>query len=227
MFDVVYEDDDVIVVDKPAGLVVHPGAGHDGSTLVNGLLARSPGAGRAGGDPARPGIVHRLDKGTSGLLVVARTDDARDELISQLATHSVDRHYAALTWGHFETPSGIIDAPVGRSRRDPLRMTVQADGRPARTHYEVQRRLRGAPGDAVGVPARDGPDPPDPGAPPLHRAIRWSATTSTAASAASSRTTRPFLHAKRLRFDHPRTTEPMTFESPLPDDLTSILAGLA
>ena len=72
------------------------------------------------------------------------TDDARDELISQLATHSVDRHYAALTWGHFETPSGTIDAPVGRSRRDPLKMTVQADGRPARTHYDVRAPVRGA-----------------------------------------------------------------------------------
>jgi 23S rRNA pseudouridine1911/1915/1917 synthase len=225
VLDVVYEDDDVMVIDKPAGLVVHPGAGHHGSTLVNGLLALHPELADLGGDPERPGIVHRLDKGTSGLLVVALTDDARDELISQLATHSVDRHYAALTWGHFETPSGTIDAPVGRSRRDPLKMTVQADGRPARTHYEVQRRyevpavsllecrLETGRTHQIRVHLRSigrpvvGDD--------LYGGVR-----------AAIPTTRPFLHARRLRFEHPRTAEQMAFESTLPEDLASILDKL-
>jgi 23S rRNA pseudouridine1911/1915/1917 synthase len=223
--EVVYEDDEVIVIDKPAGLVVHPAAGNEGATLVNGLLARYPELADLGGDPGRPGIVHRLDKGTSGLLVVARTDDARDELIAQLATHEVDRHYAALTWGHFETSIGTIDAPVGRSRRDPLRMTVQADGRPARTHYEVQQRFEEPPTTllecrletgrthqirvhlrSIGRPVV-GDD--------LYGGVRDVIPTA-----------RPFLHAKRLRFDHPRTAAPMDFESPLPADLVAILSGL-
>ena len=122
---VVHEDDDVIVIDKPTGLVVHPGAGHEGSTLVHGLLARYPelviDGHPVGGDPVRPGIVHRLDKGTSGLLVVARNDEAHAELVDQLSSHTVDRHYLALVWGHLDTNLGTIDAPVGRSRRDPLR----------------------------------------------------------------------------------------------------------
>jgi 23S rRNA pseudouridine1911/1915/1917 synthase len=134
---VVYEDDDVIVIDKPPGLVVHPGAGYHDATLVHGLLARYPDVQGVGGDPVRPGIVHRLDKGTSGLLVTARNEHAHAELVEQLSDHLVDRHYRALVWGQLETTRGTIDAPVGRSKRDPLKMTVTATGREARTHYEV------------------------------------------------------------------------------------------
>ncbi len=111
---VVYEDDDVLVVDKPAGLVVHPGAGNTSGTLVHGLLARYPEI-AAVGDPVRPGIVHRLDKGTSGLLVVARSPAAYTALVAQLASRSVERRYDALVWGQPEPPTGVIDAPVGRS----------------------------------------------------------------------------------------------------------------
>lgn len=133
---VVHEDPDVVVVDKPAGLVVHPGAGHRDGTLVNGLLARYPEIAEVG-DPARPGIVHRLDKDTSGLLLVARSQAAYEGLVGALARREVDRAYLTLVWGAVEAPTGLIDAPVGRSPRRRTRMAVSADGREARTRYEV------------------------------------------------------------------------------------------
>lgn len=223
-FTTVYEDDAIVVVDKPAGLVVHPGAGHEGVTLVNGLLARFPDV-EGVGEVHRPGIVHRLDRGTSGLMVVARTAEAHEALVEQLATHEMGREYRALAWGTFETRRGTIDAPVGRSRRDPLRMTVAADGREARTHYEVllafedpevtllachletgrthqiRVHLRG-----IGRPVV-GDD--------LYGGVRPGLAVG-----------RPFLHAARLSLHHPVTDEEMTFESPLPADLEAVLDGL-
>ncbi|HJR26252.1 MAG TPA: RluA family pseudouridine synthase, partial [Acidimicrobiales bacterium] len=109
-----HEDDDLLVVDKPAGLVVHPGAGQPRGTLVHGLLARFPEIAGVG-DPARPGIVHRLDKGTSGLLLVARSQPAYEALVGALAARAVHRRYRALAWGHVDAPRGLIDAPIGRS----------------------------------------------------------------------------------------------------------------
>ncbi|HEX4864611.1 MAG TPA: RluA family pseudouridine synthase, partial [Acidimicrobiales bacterium] len=137
---VVYSDEDVIVVDKPAGLVVHPGAGTRTGTLVQGLLARFPDLAGAGGEAERPGVVHRLDKGTSGLLVVARTPAAFASLGAQMAARTVGREYIALVVGVIESDEGLIDAPLGRSSLDPTRMRVQAGGRAARTEYEVIRR---------------------------------------------------------------------------------------
>ena len=136
---VVYEDDDIVVVDKPAGLVVHPGAGHGDGTLVNGLLARYDLEGV--GEPERPGIVHRLDRETSGLLVVARTPAAYEALVAALAAHDVERRYDAVVLGAPEAAQGTIDAPIGRSVRNPTRMSVRAGGREARTHYEVVERF--------------------------------------------------------------------------------------
>ena len=141
-FGIVHVDDTVIVVDKPAGLVVHPGAGNPDGTLVNGLLARFPDIVGVG-EPHRPGIVHRLDGGSSGLLVVARTQDAADALIAQFASHTATRVYIALVWGHPDAPHGVIDAPIGRSHGDPLRMAVVADGRPSRTEYRVLQEFDG------------------------------------------------------------------------------------
>ncbi len=223
---VVYADDQVVVVDKPAGLVVHPGAGHRDRTLVNALLAHYPDVAGAG-DPDRPGIVHRLDRGTSGLLVVARTPEAHASLVSQLARHSVERCYRALAWGHLEAGSGVVDAPVGRSRRDPTRMTVSRRGREARTGYSVLARYASPVATtlvecrletgrthqvrvhlaAIGHPlvgdARYG------GArPPLALG-------------------RPFLHAHRLAFDHPESGHRMEFSSPLPPDLSGLLSTLS
>ena len=138
-FGIVHVDDDVIVVDKPAGLVVHPGAGNTDGTLVNGLLARFPELVDVG-EPMRPGIVHRLDAGSSGLLVVARTTAAAEGLIAQFADHSAGRRYDAVVWGHPEATHGIIDAPIGRDHGDPLKMAVVVDGKPARTEYQLVAR---------------------------------------------------------------------------------------
>ncbi|HRE03148.1 MAG TPA: RluA family pseudouridine synthase, partial [Ilumatobacteraceae bacterium] len=133
---VLYADDDVIVVDKPSGLVVHPGHGHPDGTLVNALLARFPDMAEVG-DPFRPGIVHRLDVGTSGVMVVARSAVAYDSLVAALSSRSVARTYNTLVWGHLDSPKGLIDAPIGRDHRDPLRMAVVIDGKPARTRYRT------------------------------------------------------------------------------------------
>ena len=140
-FGVVYEDDTVIVVDKPAGLVVHPGAGNLDGTLVSGLLARYPDIEGVGEDPVRPGIVHRLDAGSSGLLVVARTDEAAEHLIDQFADHSATRRYDAVVWGVPDAPHGIIDAPIGRDRGDPLKMAVVAGRAPGSNRLSGDRHV--------------------------------------------------------------------------------------
>jgi 23S rRNA pseudouridine1911/1915/1917 synthase len=141
-FEVVYEDEDLVVVDKPAGVVVHPGAGTHGGTLIAGLLARHPdiGALASVSDPVRPGVVHRLDKGTSGLLVVARSAVAYRSLVAQMGARTVGRRYLALVAGIVPDDRGVVDAPVGRSTRTPTRMAVTPAGRPARTRYVVEER---------------------------------------------------------------------------------------
>jgi 23S rRNA pseudouridine1911/1915/1917 synthase len=224
-FDVVYADDQVIVVDKPAGLVVHPGAGNPDGTLVNGLLARYPDIAGVGQD-GRPGIVHRLDVGTSGLLVVARTEHAYDMLVGALAARDVGRTYRALVWGHPANSSGVIDAPIGRDHRDPMRMAVVVDGKPARTHYRVLRTYRDVAEvaelecrletgrthqirvhlAAIGHPVVG--DSTYGGGRPAVAALR------------------PVLHAAALSFMHPTTGELMSFTSPLPDDLVAVLAAI-
>ena len=223
---VVFEDEHVIVVDKPPALVVHPGAGNDRGTMVAGLLARYPQLAGVG-QPERPGVVHRLDKGTSGLLVVARTEGAYESLVEQLSSRSVTRLYTALVWGHPDPPTGLVDAPIGRSRKDPTRMTVAADGREARTGYEVRASFT-EPIEAallecrletgrthqirVHLAAIGHPIVGD----PRYRGAR-----------AKFPAPRTFLHAHRLSFDHPATRERVTFESPLPDDLAAVLARLS
>jgi len=222
---IVWEDDEVVVIDKPPGLVVHPGAGTPDGTLVNGLLAAFPEIADVG-DPERPGIVHRLDKGTSGLMVVARTQHAYEDLVAQLSTHEVTRRYLALVWGHLETRSSTVDAPIGRSRRNPLLMTVAAEGRPSRTHVAVleeftdpvdltlvECRLETGRTHQIRVHLRSigrpvvGDD--------LYGGVR-----------PAMEVGRPFLHAAHLRFDHPGSGEPAAFDSPLPDDLAAVLADL-
>lgn len=222
-FEVIYDDDAVIVVDKPAGLVVHPGAGNLEGTLVSGLLARFPEVEGVGGDLLRSGIVHRLDAGSSGLLVVARTDAAAERLIAQFADHSATRRYDAMVWGIPDAPHGIIDAPIGRDRGDPLKMAVVAGGRFARTDYRVvgsysapalvsrlecrletgrthQIRVHLA---SIGHPLVGDPT--------------YSQRRPTLGL------TRPFLHAGELAFDHPSTGERVTFTSELAPDLRAWL----
>jgi len=224
--DVVYADDDLLVVDKPAGLVVHPGSGNATGTLVQGLLARYPEMATVG-DPARPGIVHRLDKDTSGLLLVARSQPAYEGLTASLAARQVERRYRALVWGHPAASSGMVDAPIGRSPRDPTRMAVSTRGREARTRYEVDTTYSDPAAvalltcrletgrthqirvhlSAIGHPVvgdrRYGGDRGSLDAP------------------------RTVLHATSLRLDHPtRPDTEVEIESPLPADLVALLATL-
>ncbi len=221
-FTVVHEDPHIVVVDKPVDLVVHPGAGHKDRTLVNGLLSRYPEIASVG-QTHRPGIVHRLDRTTSGLLVVARSPSAYSELVAQMSAHEPERIYQALVWGLLETDQGTIDAPIGRSPRHPTRMAVIDSGRPALTHYKVIARfvrprgttllscrletgrthqirvhLRAVGHPVVGDRAYDG------GRPGIDL-------------------DRPFLHACALRFRHPVTNERVELESAFPSDLAAAL----
>ncbi len=140
-FEVIYEAPDYLVINKPAGLVVHPGAGNPDKTLVNGLLAHYPEIASAGGDALRPGIVHRLDKDTSGLMLVARTRQAFEHFSSAISERKVVREYEAICWGKLSDKRGIIDAPIKRSPKSRKKMSIQAEGKPAVTHYEVIKKL--------------------------------------------------------------------------------------
>jgi 23S rRNA pseudouridine1911/1915/1917 synthase len=222
---VVHTDDHVIVVDKPAGLVVHPGAGQTAGTLVNGLLALFPEI-AAVGAPERPGIVHRLDKGTSGLLMVARTQLAYESLVEQLGDRSVERRYLALVWGRFDSAAGAVDAPVGRGVRNPTRMAISVGGRPARTSYRVLQ-LFTQPAKATLVACR------------LETGRTHQVRVHLAAighpvvgddryggARPSIDPGRPFLHASQLGFDHPVTGERLRFTSALPPELEKTLGSL-
>ena len=225
---VVYADDDVVVVDKPPGLVVHPGSGVTDGTLLQGLLSRFAGLrdlAAADRDSDRPGVVHRIDRGTSGLLVVALGQPAYEHLVAQFSSRSVGRLYRALVVGEVESDAGMIDAPLGRSPRDPTRRAVVSGGKTARTHYRVVRRFveprcsliecRLETGRTHQIRAHfaaiEHPIVGDEryGGAGLGLAIE-----------------RPFLHAAELRFEHPRTGEAMEFSSPLPDDLAAVLSRL-
>ena len=228
VFGTVFEDPDLIVVDKPAGLVVHPGAGHDSRTLVHGLLARYPDIAGVG-DPHRPGIVHRLDRGTSGLLVVARTERAHQLLVEQMRAHQPERVYCALVGGHPEAPSGLIDAPIGRSSRNPQRMTLTDRGRPARTRYIVERRyaqparvallecqLETGRTHQIRVHLRA-----------IGHPVIGDPTYGPGRADDVFGLSRPFLHARSLSFSHPVSGRTVQAESPLPDDLAAVLDSLS
>lgn len=224
---VVDEDEHILVIDKPAGLVVHPGAGHANGTLVNALLAHDPDIGTVG-DPMRPGIVHRLDRDTSGLLVVARSALAYEQLVAMLSRREVERRYLALVLGSFDTARGVIDAPIGRSARRPTRMAVRDDGRPARTGYEVLTRVADPDVTLLECTLETGR---------THQIrVHCSAVghpivgdAAYGGARGALRPGRPFLHAARLAFDHPASGEPRAYESPLPPELARVLEtiGLA
>jgi 23S rRNA pseudouridine1911/1915/1917 synthase len=224
-FTVVYDDEHVIVIDKPAGLVVHPGAGNLDGTLVNGLLCRYPEI-AAVGESHRPGIVHRLDIGTSGLLVVARSQRAYHSLVDALAQRDVGRIYRALVWGHPANPTGVIDAPIGRDHRDPMRMAVVVDGKSARTRYEVLATYR-HPAEASALECRL-----ESGRTHqirVHLAAIGHPVVGDGSYGGVRRgiaTPRPFLHAAQLEFDHPVSGLAMSFTSLLPDDLVAVEAQL-
>jgi len=225
---IIYEDDDLLIVDKPSGLVVHPSAGHhDGDTLVNALLARAGGADYGGiAGVARPGIVHRLDRDTSGLLMVAKHDAAQASLMAQLKARRVRKTYLALVLGSVSAAVGRIEAPIGRDPKHRTRMAVVPDGRPSTTGYRVHERFDGwtmleldlVTGrthqirvhlDAIGHPvagdvvygtgtSRKGPDGLD----------------------------RLFLHAWRLELAAPSDGHLVRATAPLPDELERVLTGM-
>ncbi len=220
-FETVYEDDDVIVVNKPAGVVVHPGAGRPDGTLVNGLMYRYPEIGRIG-DAVRPGIVHRLDVGTSGLMVVARSDAAFSALTAAFQEHSVLKEYLGLGVGALRAREGTIDAPIGRDPHNRLKMCVSWDGREAVTDYKVlwtrarfnliKVRLHTGRTHQIRVHMRalgcslDGDTLYGPKDPAQHILKN-----------------RVFLHSWRLGFYHPTTGEWKEFRVPLPPELVEAL----
>lgn len=230
-FTLMHTDPAFWVIDKPVGLVVHPGAGNRLGTLQNALLALDPDLARV----PRAGIVHRLDKDTSGLMVVARTPEAQSTLVRMLAAREVQREYLALCLGEL-TGGGTIDAPIGRHRTQRTRMTVREDGREAITHYRIEQRLPGCTllrvkletgrthqirvhlahiGHAlVGDPVYAG-------------RARYPAGLDAAQRAAIDGFRRQALHAARLAFAHPESEEPQDFSAELPADFKDLLAVLA
>jgi 23S rRNA pseudouridine1911/1915/1917 synthase len=222
-FEVVHADGEVVVVDKPAGLVVHPGAGHRDGTLVGGLLARFPdlaelvASGVCAAD--RPGIVHRLDKGTSGLMAVARTAMAYESLVGQLAARSMERRYLALVEGEVADDRGEIDAPIGRSGRTPTKMAIAAGGKAARTGYTVVERRAGPPPTTlVELRLQSGRTHQI----RVHMAAIGHPVVGDARYGTPDRllgSGRFFLHAFRLAFTHPRSGARLEFSSALPEDL--------
>lgn len=222
--DVRYVDDEVIVVAKPAGMVVHPGAGHPHGTLVHGLLHRFPEV-AAVGDAARPGIVHRLDRDTSGLMVVARTEHAYEALVGALAARAVERGYLALVWGSPAASRGVVDAPIGRSPRRPTRMAVRESGKEARTSYEVRRGFAGPVVSLLECRLETGRTHQI----RVHLAAIGHPVVGDAAyggARSSLRVDRPLLHASTLRLAHPATGEPLSFAEPLPADFATVLERL-
>lgn len=224
---IVHEDPDLVVLDKPAGMVVHPAAGHDRGTLVNALLHHVNDLSGVGGE-LRPGIVHRLDRGTSGLMVVAKNDRAHNELSRQFQDREVEKEYVALVWGVVQA-GRRIDAPIGRDPKDRQKMSTRARrARQAVTRVTSAHHFKGvsllkvaiATGRThqirVHLNAIGHPIVGDPIYGGVHRRVP-------ANLRAVMRLERPFLHSARLSFTHPADGRRVSFESPLPEDLQSVL----
>ena len=229
--DVVFEDDDIIVINKPVGLVTHPGAGNWKGTLANGLLAYDPELFKLD----RAGIVHRLDKNTSGLMVVARSEKAQKNLVEQLQTHTVSREYSAIVYGHMIS-GGTIDEPIGRDSRDRIKQAVTDSGKHALTHYRVIDRfahhthvkailetgrthqirvhLSHIGYSLIGDPMYGGK-------------IRFPKKAVEELKDALKGFNRQALHAKKLTITHPISGEIMSWKAPLPDDMIALLDVLS
>jgi 23S rRNA pseudouridine1911/1915/1917 synthase len=218
---VVYEDADLVVIDKPAGMVVHPAPGHHSGTLVHALLGLGGGWSAAGGE-TRPGIVHRLDKGTSGLIVVARNDAGHRALAAQLGDRSLSRTYLAIVRGRVRDQAGELEGPIGRHPRERKRMAVVAGGRYARTRYEVIERKR------THTLVRCDLDTGRTHQIRVHLAALGHPVAGDAEYGGRERDVqRPMLHAWRLRLRHPRTGLEMSFEAPPPADFQGFWESLA
>jgi 23S rRNA pseudouridine1911/1915/1917 synthase len=218
-FSVTYEDDHLLIVDKPAGVVVHPARGHPTGTLAQALAGRG-----GGGQGFRAGIVHRLDRDTSGLLVVAKSDKVHRALKALLSSRRLTREYAALVDGHPASRTGTIDAPIGRDRRDRVRVSLDTDSpRAARTHFEVMRLLPSS--TLLGVRLETGRTHQI----RVHLAAIGHPISGDPVYGVPQRfgLERQFLHAEHLAFVHPVSGEPIDVRSPLPADLQTALARAA
>ena len=221
--EVVYEDADVIVVNKPVGMVVHPAPGHPDGTLVNALLHHCAGSLSGIGGQLRPGIVHRIDRDTSGLIIAAKNDAAHLALAAQLADHTLARTYECLSVGNFRQDSGTVDAPIGRSRSDRKKMAVVAGGRPAITHWEVLARYSGV------THLRCRLETGRTHQIRVHLAYIGHpilGDTVYGAKKPVAGLTGQCLHAVGLRFIHPRTGEPVELTCPLPEEFVRMLEKL-
>ncbi len=221
--DVIYEDEDILVINKQAGLVVHPGNGNPSGTLVNALIHR--GGSLGGGDTSRPGIVHRIDKDTSGLLCIAKNDEAFASLAQQLSTHSMARKYKALVLGIIAEDDGKIDAPIARSRKEPMKNCVDLKGKESVTYFHVEKRFKESGVTLISCRLLTGrthqirvhmdyighPVIGDPLYGKGNRKIYDEGQ---------------LLHAYELTLTHPRTGKEMTFSCPLPEHFEKVLSGL-
>ena len=230
---ILHEDPDVVVLDKPAGLTVHPGAGRDTGTLAHYLLARYPEMAGVGGE-GRPGIVHRLDQGTSGVLVVARTPTAYNRLARAFASREVDKKYLAIVHGTPLPPAGTVDAPIGRHALRRKEMTVRGDGRPARTGYRtlalaaglalVELDLHTGRTHQIRVHLKHLGHPLI--GDPVYGEARWKVLPRPLQAAVRD-FPRPALHAWKLAFRHPVSGERLRFEAPVPEDLRGVWGKVA
>lgn len=228
-----YEDEAIAVIDKPAGLVVHPAAGHEAGTMVNALLYHLDGLSGVGGE-IRPGIVHRLDRDTSGVMVVAKTDAAHRALTESWGSPEVRKRYIAIVYGSPSPERGTIDAPIGRSQRNRKKMAVVEGGRESRTDYEVTERLRflavvrcilhtGRTHQirvhlaSIGHPVVGDP---------LYAGPQWRGIPDKRIQKAVREFSRQALHAESLSFHHPLTGEPVEFHAPLPADMEALINAL-
>jgi 23S rRNA pseudouridine1911/1915/1917 synthase len=220
--DIVYEDDDLLVINKAVGMVVHPAPGHSDDTLVNALLARYPEL-QGVGDEGRPGIVHRLDKDTSGLLIVAKNGHALTALMEQMQRHEIVKRYVALVEGIVKLDKGSIDAPIGRDARNRQQMTITTrESREARTHFRVLERfhthtllllqLETGRTHQIRVHLKA-----------IGHPVVGDATYGSKTALKGAKLQRQFLHAYQLQFRQPTTGEMISLEAPLPQDLQNVL----
>lgn len=223
-FEVVFEDDFLLVINKVPNMIVHPGAGNLTGTLANALIFRYPDIINVG-QAHRPGIVHRLDSGTSGLLVVAKTQECYEKFVELFSTHEVDRRYIALIWGKLNTKSGIIDAPIGRSLSRATKMAVRDDGKFARTHYNENSHFAESNTTLMDISLETGR---------THQIrVHFAAIDHPIVGdktyggyRQNVECPRTFLHAQNLNFIHPITDKAMTFSAKLPKDLSLVLEEL-
>ncbi len=225
--DILFEDETLVVINKPAGLVVHPAQGHSRGTLVNALLARYPdlaAMSQAEADSAdRPGIVHRLDRDTSGLIVVARTPAALHHLRRQFKARTVEKTYLALVFGCPDVPQGIIDVPLGRDPRHRQKFAPRPDGKPARTHYRLQTDFGQYSLLEIGLETGRTHQ--------IRVHLAWLGCPVVGDTIYGRKKNplglrRQFLHAWRLKFEHPGTGHPLQLEAPLDEELEAVLKSL-